>query len=214
MDSVIPLHWPRTLLYRRRSFSDEMPLADLRLLLFPPRRSGFLDLIEEARVHPALEICLLQDPHPLAGIRTSKGHQNRGLFASRFIPKGTYLGEYVGKLSFVFPSFGENRENKGLAEFKWSIEHPHFTFTVDAEYGANELALVNDYRSIAAKPNTTPCLIPHKGLHYFGFRTLQSIRPGQELLVDYGEEFSSFLKKPSEPENKTLDPALLGSNIS
>jgi len=96
----------------------------------------------------------------------------------------------VGRIYY----FSEEKfEKTPFSEYKWTIIHPHYTLVIDSQYGANELALVNDYRGIAESPNVTPLFVKYKGAHYFSYITNKQILGNEELLVDYGTEFWSAM---------------------
>lgn len=177
-------NWPQSFPYLATSTSRELRIEDLRILMFPPNviNSDESPLIRDQCVHHALEVRVLQKPHPLGAKRTNLGHRHRGLFATESIPKNTFLGEYTGVMC-IDPS------EEGHSEYKWEVKHEHFTLHVDASTGGNELAFVNDYHKIGPSPNVEPCFISYQGVHYFGFQTIESLKPDEELLIDYGNQF-------------------------
>jgi hypothetical protein len=183
-----PKNWPITLQYSQVSVSNEMAIDILRALLFPPLEGRSCALIQEKTVHPHLEIRILTQPHPVATLQTCLGHDNRGLFAIKPIEEGEVLGEYTGRVQLISKNFGKQVKS-GIADYLWTVEHPDFFYKVDGKFGTNELAMCNDFRGIQDTPNVEACFVPHNALHYFCFKTIKEIRHGEELLIDYGEQF-------------------------
>lgn len=189
-----PEGWPEHLPFARVSHSLELPLDVLRLLMFvSEEKGGSSSLFDEKLVHSDIQVRDLSHfvpHHPLAEKRTLKGEKHYGVFATREIPAGEILGEYVGRI-YYFSSPAKSQTK--FSEYKWTIEHPHYTLVIDSQYGANELSLINDYRGIAEVANVAPSLIPHKGSRYFSYVTTKTVLVGEELLVDYGSQFWSVL---------------------
>ena len=172
MKEYFPKNWPKGFPFFSTSYAENIPVKDLRLLLFPPLECSYLRCIAEKRVHRSLEIKVLGKDHPL--------ESQRGLFATDYIPVNSVLGEYVGELTF-YPE----EQKVSLSSYGWKVIHPHYMFTVDAAKGGNELAFVNDFRGIENKPNVIPKLLAHGNLHYFCFVAARQIVPNEEILVDY-----------------------------
>ncbi|MBM3201652.1 MAG: SET domain-containing protein [Chlamydiae bacterium] len=185
--------WPDYLPFSSCSHSHELPMELLRLLMFSANeRSVDSSLFEKNRVHANLCVEKLSHfvpNHPLAKQRTLSGNDQHGVFATKVIPQGEVIGEYVGRI-YYFSS--EEEKLTPFSEYKWTIVHPHYTVVVDSQYGANELALINDYRGIANGPNVEPCFVSYKGSRYFSYITSREIFPQEELLVDYGDQFWSL----------------------
>lgn len=63
-------------------------------------------------------------------------------------------------------------------------------FEVDAREGGNESRFINDYRNNARNPNVTFKLEYHvTGLPYIACKVLRAIKPGEQLLADYGRHY-------------------------
>ena len=128
--------------------------------------------------------------HPLAHKKTLMGHVNYGIFAADEIKKGAEIGEYIGEISLINPQEVATVCSKThFSEYVWVVTANNLFFAIDAHRIANELALVNDYRGLSASPNVKMTTIIHKGFYHFGYIASVDIRKGEELLVDYGENF-------------------------
>jgi len=190
MSEMPPKDWPRHLPFSSVSHTEELPMDLLRLLMFASMDSSVASpLFDKKEVHANLSIRNLSHfvpQHPLAHRKTVIGNEQHGVFAEEEIGEREILGEYVGRI-YYFPSKAKGRT--AFSEYKWTITHPHYTLVIDPQYGANALALINDYRGIAKEPNVIPSLISHKGYRYFSYLTRRKILVGEELLVDYGTDF-------------------------
>jgi len=191
--TILPDSWPKHLPFSQKSYSDELPMDLLRLLMFASTdQKEASSLFDKKLVHADISIKKISHflpNHPLANQKTMKGEEHHGIFAKKNINQGEILGEYVGRI-YYFSSERELKENRTeLSEYKWTVQHPHYILVIDSQFGANELALINDYRGIADCPNVSPSLIAHKGVRYFSYITTKSISVGEELLVDYGQVF-------------------------
>ena len=184
------VNWPRYFPFSDVSTSLDISIEDLRILLFPPidegNPRGVKSLLESRSTHLGIKIKILKYPHLLAKERTTKGHKHRGVFCSEDIEVGEFLGEYTGQMQIFSPEIVQRDVKR---EYGWKIEHPHFVLCIDASLGGNILAFVNDYRGIAEECNVVACFVAFQGLHYFGFKSVKRIKKGEELLIDYGEEF-------------------------
>jgi len=95
-------------------------------------------------------------------VRRSPIH-GRGLFAARLIPRGTYLGEYVGRRS---------EWSEGTFVGNWTMRAG--TELRNARLGGNLLRFVNH----AKPPNVTTV--------GFDFYAARDIAAGDEITMDYG----------------------------
>jgi len=193
----VPENWPEEFVYSRTSISAEMPIALLRELLAtqnPGDQQIIIPIIDAQRVHPNLKIEVITKdlrykgfrPHLLAGEKAFLGYSHRGLFTTKFIAKGTELGEYVGCLSLITR---ERFAEWPRSEYSWFIPFGGLMLVVDPSKVANELVFGNDYRDIRSRPNAKPKLITHRGCYYFGYITTENIDAGEEVLVNYGEHY-------------------------
>lgn len=187
-------NWPKTIPYAKVPFSHDVSMKDLRLLLFPPLRDQPHRLIEEEKVYPHLEIKILKKPHVLGGKKTKLGHFNRGVFATKDIKEKTLLGEYAGLFVVDFCDQFHRRQTTSF-EYCWVIYHEHFVLSINALFGGNILAFVNDYRNIKEEPNVKATFFSHKNLHYFCYETTKIIKAGEELLIDYLPQQKALLGK-------------------
>ena len=112
-----------------------------------------------------------------------------GVFAEHDLPEGDLVGEYAGvvrRATEVPPV----KDEKGhyLSDYAWNYpdELPDGTeFEIDAYREGNALRFVNH----SFTPN---CAVDHTlvgGIFVTFFRTLQLIKAGEQLFVDYGEEY-------------------------
>lgn len=187
-----PQNWPKEFTYSPRSISSEISYDFLRFCLGVPEPEEHISaLIEEAKVHPHIKIETVNEMHPLARARTKEGHMQRGVFATHPLSAHEELGEYVGAL------FLENEDQplekifakRALSEYAWIAKMHHFFLLVEPRQVANELAFVNDFRGIAQEANVGVKWIRHRGSFYFGYETRVPIQAGEELLVDYGQNY-------------------------
>lgn len=195
---MAPRHWPRNFFYSSESVSQEVHIDLIRLLL-SSKNNAALEHIEEVleskRVHPHIQILPIDTrrfkDHPLLGKNTKQGHVPRGVFAKESISLGVVLGEYVGEIRLF--TQGENPLElfKGLdvSEYAWVANIQEYFYYVEPRLYANELAFVNDYRGIRSSPNVTTEWVIHRGRYYFCYSTTDEINTGEELVVDYGEEY-------------------------
>jgi hypothetical protein len=202
---MTPKFWPKRLNYARKSVSVEIAHVVLQHCLRSGNSEDFYQtsrVIEENCVHPHLQIKKITSDlkidglrsHPLAHKKTLMGHLNYGLFATEKIKIDTEIGEYVGEISIVNPHecMTVSPMNR-FSEYVWVVKANNLFFKIDAQNIANELALVNDYRGLRSFPNVKMSAIIHKGFYYFGYVASLDIQKGEELLVDYGEDFQRMM---------------------
>lgn len=197
---MLPKYWPEGFIYSRESETPGMNPQFFRKLLSsqsPDDSERISTVIEEKRVHPDIEIkiiskdMVLDKTHPLADVKSQKGHIHRGIFATKDIPKGVDLGEYVGEAYLMsmgeFIEVGEQKHS--LSEYAWRIVRKDYLYFVDGKRIANELAFINDYKGLQSRPNVIAHWIVHRGLCYFGYSTSCDVRAGDELLADYANDY-------------------------
>lgn len=144
----------------------------------------FAPCIEEKRVHPHMKIQILEEGHLIAG--------QRGVFATDRIEPFTQLGEYVGEV-YIGDGTPDMFPRKDI--HCWYANRNGINIQISSHRVANELAFINDFRDISPEPNVGLQWIIHKGSYHFGFVSLRSIEPGEELLVDYGHKWNMILQK-------------------
>jgi len=110
------------------------------------------------------------------------------VFAQDAIPAETEIGEYVGEIALGKEAIEEALPFKGV--HCWKVPFGSIFLYISSERIANELAFVNDYRGIGREPNVRKKWILHRASYYFGFETIRDVKPGEELLVDYGKTWS------------------------
>lgn len=185
-----PINWPKAFYYTPTSIPLGISLNFLRHVLAGKNREWISERIASGTVHPALRIERITKelrykgptPHPLADTSVFPGHPQHGVFALANIPKDTELGEYAGEISF-------GRLLEKPAVFKgvhcWKVHFHELILTVSSANFANELAFINDFRSLSGAPNVRAKWILHQGSYYFGYETTREIEPEEELLADY-----------------------------
>lgn len=206
MSAIIPKGWPKRAAYSKTPIAPEMNLAILRDFLStgkPEDLHKTSSLIEAQAVHPHIYIKKLPASHPLGRQKTLKGHANYGIFAAEAISAGAVIGEYVGEMYLYLntPDASVQSVFAGLpfSEYRWMVQAHHLFVAIDGQNIANEMALINDYRGLAKKPNAAMQAIIHKGRCHFGYVACWDIKKGEELLTDYGEMFwETFARQKSD----------------
>lgn len=108
-------------------------------------------------------------PFQLAVLRS---HSGRGLFTQERIPKGSFIIEYFGRPATA----KQMRENRGKYLF-WTSD----VSMIDGNIPTNIARFINH----SCAPNCE-VRIRRRRIQIFALRT---IRPGEELSYDYGEEY-------------------------
>lgn len=118
----------------------------------------------------------------------------KGLFTKKFIPKGTRITEYKGKIT----TWGKVNHKNGENGYIYYIKRNH---VIDA--GNNRKAYAryaNDARGLAKiKGLTNNSQYTEDGLRVF-IESTKDIPAGTEILVDYGKEYWDVIRY-----NKKLD---------
>jgi hypothetical protein len=105
-----------------------------------------------------------------------------GLFADEYLPSGTYVGEYTGRVRRLY-RFHHN-ENPYCLHYPtkfWSLKY----FVVDALKEGNELRFVNH----STNPNLQPFSAVDRQLIHQIFLTTRPVKKGDQLVFNYGEDF-------------------------
>lgn len=105
-------------------------------------------------------------------LSVKRSHSGRGLFALERIPKGACIIEYVGRPA----TWTQMKTNRGKYLFWTSAKT-----MIDGNIPANTARFINH----SCAPN---CEVDIKERRVYIF-ALRSIRPGEELHYDYGEEY-------------------------
>lgn len=202
MSATIPKGWPERANYSKEPMAPEMNISILRAFLStgnPEDLHKTSPLIEAQSVHPHIRIKKLSASHPLGAQKTLKGHAHYGIFATKSISTQTEIGEYVGEMYLYFntPEASAQKVFAGLpfSEYRWMVQANHLFLAIDGQNIANEMALINDYRGLAAQPNVAMQPIIHRGSCHFGYVAVRDIQKGEELLTDYGELFWKTFSK-------------------
>jgi hypothetical protein len=198
----IPKHWPKGFSYAKESTIHQLHPSLRPIYLFsenPDDAHRISHVVENKCVHPDIEILpitkdlkyLGPNPHPLVDCKTKRNHIQRGVFATKKIPSGTELGEYVGEMHFHSSkkSLEEAILKQNPSEYSWIAKKRDFFVLIDSKTLANELAFINDFRGLKPSSNVKAEWIVHRGSFYYGYITTCDIEPGEELLTDYGEEY-------------------------
>ena len=120
-----------------------------------------------------IEVRVLEPPHILAG--------QKGVFATKKFKKCDVIGEYTG---IVKKDQDVNINNLYLFYLVDDL-------IVDGEVYSNELKYVNSHLNINNKPNlqSSVCYINKEPKVLYV--CLEDINIGEELLIDYGEEYNT-----------------------
>jgi SET domain-containing protein len=137
------------------------------LLIYPPygRR---IDSIEAWYLAPMRRRFV---PVPFR-LEVHQSHSGRGLFTQERIPKGSCVIEYVGRPATA----RQIKENRGKYLF-WTSD----TSMIDGNISANTARFINH----SCAPNCE-IVVRKRRVYIFALRT---IRPGEEITYDYGEEY-------------------------
>jgi hypothetical protein len=112
-----------------------------------------------------------------------------GLFAAFDLPKGAYIGEYLG----VVRPFSERKDQKNCYCFEYKTHlNGKAPFTIDARDKGNLIRYINH----SSANNLTPELAFCNGVMHVILLTNRPITKGEELTYDYG---SSYWAKREEP---------------
>lgn len=187
-----------------------------------------------------LVIMDIRDPkHPVA-IHTPEGKQGYGLFLSENaspIPAGRIIGEYVGEVvdnhSIKEEDEHEDDNDDNVAikelsgeEYLMAMDSTSNWFYkrgadradqnqlhVNALKYRNHMAAINDFRGYAQEKEGASCFFREVTIdnwpHLF-VTALREIKPGEELLADYGEQYwinQQDLKKEENKIKKKIETA-------
>lgn len=112
----------------------------------------------------------------------------KGLFAKHFIPKGTRIVEYKGRIT----TWGEVDGMDGHNGFIYYVKRNH---VIDASRHPKALArFANDARGIARmKGLSNNADYVEEGLRVY-IESKKNIPAGEEILVDYGKEYWEVIR--------------------
>lgn len=112
----------------------------------------------------------------------------KGLFAKAFIPKGSRIVEYKGRIT----TWGEVDGNDGHNGYIYYVKRNH---VIDASRHTKALArYANDARGLKRlKGLKNNADYVEEGLRVF-IESKKNINPGEEILVDYGKEYWDVIR--------------------
>jgi uncharacterized protein len=118
----------------------------------------------------------------------------KGLFTTRFIPSGSKITEYKGKIK----TWGEVKKEDGENNYIFYVNRNH---VIDAKPRKKALArYANDARGISkVKGIRNNSIYSTEGLKVY-IEAIRDIPPGEEILVGYGKEYWEVMQ-----ENKRVD---------
>lgn len=118
-----------------------------------------------------------------------------GLFTNIFIPKGTRIVEYKGRIT-TWNDVKDDHENGYI----YTVNNNH---VIDAKKTLRALArYANDARGISRiKGMTNNCDYVNDGLKAY-IESKKDIQPGQEILVSYGDEYWQVIRANIKEEQK------------
>ena len=112
----------------------------------------------------------------------------KGLFAKEFIPAGTFIVQYKGKIT----TWKEVDDNDGNNGYIYYVRRHH---VIDASRRRSALArYANDARGLKrVKGITNNAVYDEVGLKVY-IKAKKDIYPGQEILVEYGKEYWGVIR--------------------
>jgi hypothetical protein len=114
-----------------------------------------------------------------------------GLFAVSALQVGDLIGEYTGVIQVASDAPPDTKvDGHYLSDYAWNYpdELPDGTeFEINALREGNELRFANH----SSRPNLAVDHTLIEGLFVTFFRVIRSVSPGEQLTVDYGEEYWS-----------------------
>jgi hypothetical protein len=119
-----------------------------------------------------VEVRVLDPPHILAG--------QRGVFATKQFSKYDVIGEYSGIIKK-----DDDTDPKNLYIFTLVDD-----VCIDGETHSNELKYVNSHLNIDHEPNLVPSMTYINKEPKVLYVCRKDINIGEELLIDYGEEYN------------------------
>lgn len=120
----------------------------------------------------------------------------KGLFAKTFIPSGTRIVEYKGKIT----TWKEVDDNDGNNGYIYYVKRDH---VIDAAGHPKALArYANDARGLQrVKGISNNSEYVEDGLRVF-IESRKDIQPGQEILVEYGTEYWAVIRHNMKVEKQ------------
>jgi len=138
--------------------------------------------------------------------RSSLPGAGKGLFTKTFIPKGTPIVEYKGKIT----TWKEVEHNNGENGYIYYVKRSH---VIDASNNTEELArYANDARGITRiKGVTNNAEYVEEGVRVF-IQAKKDIPAGSEIFVPYGKEYWDVIRHNIRLEQSNRERAAKKSN--
>lgn len=129
---------------------------------------------------------------PLYEIRTSPIH-GRGLYATQFIEKDTWIVQYVGDK--IDKEESERRSNDLLEKAKLDGSARVYMFILNDDWDIDGHIETNDARLVnhSCDPNVEAQIWEDKEIWFVAMRDIQ---PGEELFYNYGFEVDTYEDHP------------------
>ncbi|XP_041466345.1 histone-lysine N-methyltransferase PRDM9-like [Lytechinus variegatus] len=127
----------------------------------------------------------------------------KGVFATKFIPKGHRFGPYDGDIVDLETGYDSG--------YSWEIcteGKPHHYVDSNSELTGNWMRYIN-----CARNEGEQNLVAFQYLGEIYYRTFKPICPGRELLVYYGEQYAKDLGITSQLNKLTVESAILDSGL-
>lgn len=113
---------------------------------------------------------------------------NRGLFTKTFIPKGSTIVEYTGRIS----TWAECNQMEGNNSYLYYLKDDYVIDASDDESSMGRYA--NDAQGLTrVKGVTNNAKFKEDGFHVFIVAT-KDIQPGSEIFVGYGKEYWDVIR--------------------
>ena len=109
----------------------------------------------------------------------------KGAFAKKKIKKGTRLGEYTGKI-LSLEEYSKTRDKTYIFEVSKKFQGKYYLFYIDARSG-DQLKFINGAHSKEQKKHIN--VETYQYAERIFYRTTKNIKEGEELLVDYGDNY-------------------------
>ena len=142
---------------------------------------------------PGVSIRPVPPDHPCYGTGFA-----RGLFATKTFQPYHTIGTYAGVIGDAEGTGTQKAQRPQEGQFAIDLDIAQsmgsaIKIEIDAKYVGNETRFINDYRGIALRPNVEFCTkaCARKGL-WVDVKAAVDIYDGDEILVDYGDEFMRF----------------------
>lgn len=116
-------------------------------------------------------------------------NSGKGLFTKAFIPKGTYIVEYTGKVT-TWKDVDHEDGNNGY------IYYLNRNHVINASKYKSALArYANDARGLTRIKGVLNNSVYEEDNKKVYIKAIKNIEPGQEILVSYGKEYWDIIKK-------------------